>query len=97
MQMLLLGWCASQRDLEVIRKILQQVCAAYGPEGGTTVVVLTQRSKLEMEATFGHSIPEARRQGSRFIFRQGSPLVTAGAVGVATSCCAMVCISLVVA
>jgi hypothetical protein len=27
----------SQRDLEVVRKILQQICVAYAPEGGAKV------------------------------------------------------------
>lgn len=29
-----------------------QICDAYRSEGGTTVVVLTQREKLEMEEAF---------------------------------------------
>jgi hypothetical protein len=37
LQHLILGWCVSQRDLEVVRKILQQICVAYAPEGGTKV------------------------------------------------------------
>jgi hypothetical protein len=36
-QHLILGWCVSQRDLEVVRKMLQQICVAYAPEGGTKV------------------------------------------------------------
>lgn len=34
---LILGWCHSQRDLEVVRKVLAQACLAYRAEGGTTV------------------------------------------------------------
>lgn len=151
----------SQRDLEVVRKILQQICVAYQPEGGTKVsarthsgmcspmhlntmlnscqvgapgngggtslhcdllqrskgdleavtrasllhraddkasfattskqlavlllccvtrqvVVLTQRSKLEMEGIFWRCMPAAKRFGTRLIFRQGSPLVPSG-------------------
>lgn len=37
LQHLILGWCVSQRDLEVVRKMLQQICVAYAPEGGTKV------------------------------------------------------------
>jgi hypothetical protein len=36
-QILILSWCASQRDLEVVRKVLSQLCLAYRAEGGTTV------------------------------------------------------------
>ena len=39
------------------------------------MVVLSQRSKLEMEATFRRSLPEDQRHKSQFVFRQGSPLV----------------------
>jgi hypothetical protein len=37
LQILVLGWCVSQRDMEVVRKVVQQVCVAHAPEGGTTV------------------------------------------------------------
>jgi hypothetical protein len=37
LQILVLGWCVSQRDMEVVRKVVQQVCMAHAPEGGTTV------------------------------------------------------------
>jgi hypothetical protein len=43
------------------------------------VVVLTQRSKLEMEGIFWRCLPAAKRYGTRLIFRQGSPLVPSGA------------------
>jgi hypothetical protein len=42
------------------------------------VVVLTQRSKLEMEGIFWRCLPAAKRYGTRLIFRQGSPLVPSG-------------------
>jgi hypothetical protein len=45
------------------------------------VVVLTQRSKLEMEGIFWRCLPAAKRYGTRLIFRQGSPLVPSGAQG----------------
>jgi hypothetical protein len=136
LQYLVLGWCVSQRDVEVVRKIVEQLCVAWKPQGGTTVstskeqqlfktpapsgvahcaelyiltsgqhrragccqidltanpkttktthrvlavllqiVVLTQRSKLEMEGMFWRCLPESKRFGTKLVFRQGSPLV----------------------
>lgn len=40
------------------------------------VVVLTQRSKLEMETFFWRCLPESKRHGTKLVFRQGSALVT---------------------
>ncbi len=51
------------------------MCVAYKPEGGTTVVVLSQRSKLEMEATFWRCLPATQRHGTKLVFRQGSALI----------------------
>lgn len=51
-QFLVLGWAVSQRDLEVLIKLVQQLCCAAAAEGGVTVVVLTMREKLEMEELF---------------------------------------------
>lgn len=39
------------------------------------VVVMTQRSKLEMEGMFRRCLPEAKRCGTELVCRQGSPLV----------------------
>ncbi len=39
------------------------------------VVVLTQRSKLEMENMFWRCLPKSKRHGTKLVFRQGSPLV----------------------
>ncbi|KIY99118.1 hypothetical protein MNEG_8845, partial [Monoraphidium neglectum] len=72
---LILSWCTSQRDLEVVRKVLAQACLAFRPEGGTTVVVMSQRSKLEMESLAARDIPPSARHGTKIVFRQGSPLV----------------------
>ncbi|GBF91919.1 hypothetical protein Rsub_04643 [Raphidocelis subcapitata] len=72
---LILSWCASQRDLEVVRKVLSQLCLAYRAEGGTTIVVMSQRSKLEMESMALRDVPPPARFGTRVVFRQGSPLV----------------------
>ncbi|KAL6749116.1 hypothetical protein V8C86DRAFT_3032280 [Haematococcus lacustris] len=74
---LVLGWATSQRDLEVVWKTLEQLTHAYRNDGGATVVVLTQRPKLEMEALIKRVLPETDRLGSRFVFREGSPLVPA--------------------
>eukprot|EP01026_Neomeris_dumetosa_P011386 TRINITY_DN140928_c0_g1_i1.p2 TRINITY_DN140928_c0_g1~~TRINITY_DN140928_c0_g1_i1.p2 ORF type:complete len:119 (+),score=7.28 TRINITY_DN140928_c0_g1_i1:180-536(+) len=43
--LVILSWCTSPRDLEVIWKILRQVCDAYQNEGGIAVVVLSLREK----------------------------------------------------
>jgi hypothetical protein len=51
-QCLILGWCQSQRDLVVVMSLVNQVIAAYAFQGGTTIVVMTQREKLEMEDLF---------------------------------------------
>lgn len=51
-QFLILGWAVSESDLEVITKVVEQLCCATRAEGGATVVVLTQREKLEMEELF---------------------------------------------
>jgi len=39
------------------------------------VVIMTQRSKLEMEGMFWRCLPEPKRYGTKLVFRQGSPLV----------------------
>lgn len=52
MQYLVLGWAVAQRDLEVIIKVVGQLCSSARSEGGTTIVVLTQREKLDMEQLF---------------------------------------------
>ncbi|KAK9800732.1 hypothetical protein WJX73_002178 [Symbiochloris irregularis] len=71
----LLMWGASQRDIEMTAKILSQVCLAHQGGGGTTVAVLSQRAKLEMEQLFRRVLPTHARLGTRLVFRQGSPLV----------------------
>lgn len=48
----MLGWAVSQSDQEVIIKLVSQLCWASRSEGGATIVVLTQREKLEMEDLF---------------------------------------------
>lgn len=51
-QYLVLGWGVSQGDQEVIIKLVSQLCYSARSEGGTTIVVLTQKEKLEMEDLF---------------------------------------------
>ena len=54
------------------------MCLAYRCEGSKRsrcAVVLCQREKLQMEAEFRRVIPEGRRCGTRFVFRQGLPLI----------------------
>ncbi|KAK9845991.1 hypothetical protein WJX81_007900 [Elliptochloris bilobata] len=74
---LILGWCDSQRDLEVVQKVVSQLCHAYEAEDGRVIVVMTQRAKLELEALFRRILPAPQRFGSQLVFRQGSPLVPA--------------------
>eukprot|EP00798_Chlamydomonas_sp_ICE-L_P003834 gene3834-13902_t len=74
---LVLGWCNSQRDVELIWKLLEQLCNAHQNDPGHTIVVLTQRSKIEMEAMFRRFKPESQRLGTEFVFRVGNPLVPA--------------------
>jgi hypothetical protein len=47
-----LGWGVSQRDLEVLLKLVGQLICAAAADGGATIVVLTQREKLDMEELF---------------------------------------------
>ncbi|KAK9866656.1 hypothetical protein WJX84_009216 [Apatococcus fuscideae] len=72
---LVLGWGKNQLDQEMIWKLLSQLCLAYKGDGGKVIVVMTNREKLEMEATFRRVIPESKRLGTQFVFRQGSCLV----------------------
>lgn len=51
-QYLVLGWATAARDLELIIKLVGQLCASAQCEGGATIVVLTERSKLDMEELF---------------------------------------------
>ena len=51
-QIVVLTWGSSQRDLEAVERILSQVCQAYRKDGGKVVVVISQREKLEMEAMY---------------------------------------------
>ena len=47
-----------------------QLCLAFRSAGGTVAVVLSSRSKLEMEELFRRTIPEESRFGTRFVFRE---------------------------
>lgn len=51
-QYLVLGWGVSQGDQEVVIKLVSQLCCSARAEGGCTIVVLTQKEKLEMEELF---------------------------------------------
>ena len=48
---------------------------AYRNEGGRCVVILCQREKLAMEADFRRILPPERRHSTRFVFRQGLPMI----------------------
>lgn len=71
-----LAWCSSEQELSQLHRILEQFCEAHRVGAGTDVVVVLtqQREKLEMESIFREAIPEERRHGVQFVFRQGSPL-----------------------
>ncbi len=47
-----------------------QLCLAYRSAGGTVAVVLSSRSKPEMEELFKRTIPHESRFGTRFVFRE---------------------------
>jgi hypothetical protein len=59
-----------QRNVVATTKASHTVVA-----GVLQIVVLTQRSKLEMEGMFWRCLPESKRFGTKLVFRQGSPLV----------------------
>ncbi|KAF6262463.1 hypothetical protein COO60DRAFT_628176 [Scenedesmus sp. NREL 46B-D3] len=82
---LVLGWAVSQRDLELLIKLVGQLISSAAADGGATIVVLTQREKLEMEELFRRTIAPAARAGSRLVFRQGSPLLPTDLSSVAAS------------
>lgn len=52
LQLVVLMWGTSQRDVEVTQTILQQACVAFAAEGGRAVVVLSHKPKVEMEEFF---------------------------------------------
>jgi hypothetical protein len=59
LQHLILGWCVSQRGLEVVRKILQQICVAYAPEGGTKVGTGSSLSAVSSSSWTRHLLQHA--------------------------------------
>ena len=71
LQVVLLMWGVSQRDMEMAAKILSQVCLAHRSSQGTTVAVLSQLEKFDMESHFRRVLPDAARFGCRWAFRQG--------------------------
>lgn len=75
--LLILSWCSSRRDLEVVQRILTELCLAYRREGGVVVVVLCSREKVWMESWSKEVVPYAQRHGSTIVFREGNPLVPA--------------------
>lgn len=58
-----------------VRQVLAQLCYAYRPHGGRTVVVLSAREKLEMEKLTRRALPDRERYGTKLVFRQVGPLV----------------------
>lgn len=53
-------WGTSQRDVEVTQTILQQACVAFAAQGGSAVVVLSHRPKVEMEEFFMYEVEHNR-------------------------------------
>ncbi len=51
-QFVVVAWGDSPADLELIERVLTQLCSAHRNDGGCTVVVMTRRNKIEMEDTF---------------------------------------------
>ncbi|GAB4823066.1 hypothetical protein N2152v2_010112 [Parachlorella kessleri] len=64
-----LAWCESSYDLSQLSRMLWQL--VHGARGSSNNV---NREKLEMEALFREAIPPPERLGTKFVFRQGSPL-----------------------
>mmetsp|Transcript_30448 Transcript_30448/g.72452 ORF Transcript_30448/g.72452 Transcript_30448/m.72452 type:complete len:898 (+) Transcript_30448:202-2895(+) len=72
---LVLSWMESALSLNGVWEVMHQICQFHKPTGGTVIVVLCDESKLRMESLFARYIPEKRRYGTKFVFRQGSPLL----------------------
>ena len=70
----LLAWCQHAQGSEQCVRIMLQLAKLAMKNGPMTVVVLTQRDKLEMESTMRRSIPPESRRNISFIFRRGNPL-----------------------
>lgn len=70
----LLAWCDHGQGLEQVARVLSQICDAYKDRGGTIVVVLTPRDKLEMESVMKRALPYNNRKGTQMVFRCGHPL-----------------------
>ena len=75
---LMLGWNVAFST--VIAMELAEANASEG--GGQTLVVLADVDKQGMEREFAHRVPKAAMQGTRVIFRRGSPLLAADLLGV---------------
>eukprot|EP00892_Ulva_mutabilis_P004075 jgi/Ulvmu1/2039/UM120_0035.1 len=70
---LLLAFGRSPRDREMLLTVTRQICHAYKDVGGTTVVILTETPKLEIQRWFSTMLEDTL--GSRLVFRQGNPLI----------------------
>jgi len=73
--MVVLAWVESALSMNTVWKVLAELCEAHKPDGGTRVVVLSNKPKLEMERQFAEFIPVSHRFGTSFVFREGSPLI----------------------
>eukprot|EP00775_Hariotina_reticulata_P013650 gene13650-13773_t len=77
----MIGLAAFALVLAVVEQVVLEGMEANVKRGSHVyesghVVVMTQRSKLEMEGIFWRCLPACQRHGTKLVFRQGSPLVT---------------------
>ena len=63
---LILGWSGQ------VFTVVGELCAAAENQGGTVVVVLADKDKVEMEDELAKKVPDLR--GSRIVCRSGSPI-----------------------
>lgn len=67
---LILGWT------EKTYHIVEEICKANSSEGGGVIAILAREPKIQMEMDLEMALPTKKRQGTRVVFRSGSPLVT---------------------
>ncbi len=63
---LILGWSGQ------VFTVVSELCAAAENQGGTVIVVLADKDKVEMEDELAKKVPDLR--GSRLVCRSGSPI-----------------------
>ena len=63
---LLLGWSGH------IHTVVSELCLAAESAGGTTIVIVADKDKIEMDDELATKVPD--RRGSRVVVRSGSPI-----------------------